>query len=619
MCGIAAIISTNQNLQNDIQKMIDIIHYRGPDDEGQVLLNFKNAMTVALGHRRLSILDLNPTGHQPFSNSTKTLWMTYNGEVYNYIEIREELKSLGYTFTSQTDTEVILKAYEEWGTEALHKFNGMFAFVIADLKKNLIFAARDRFGVKPLYYWISPDGSIAFASEIKQFSVLPHWQAKLHHQMAYDFLNWGHIDHTRETLFKDVLQVQGGEFLLFSPDNPVLTPQRWYNPTIVPFTGNFVQACDRFKEILSDSIRLRMRADVEVGSCLSGGMDSSSIVSLSSKLLPAGVQKKTFTACSAWKKYDERSYVEAIIDKSGARAHYIYPSMEDLRNHAKKIIWHQESPYSSTSIFAQWMVFQKAGEHKMKVMLDGQGADESLGGYSNFFSCRFQELFRSGQWLKLYNEIKISRKALNTHPVKFLLHPLVPSFIRQSLRRKLSMPSTEPSWINFNVLQANDIPPFESQEYSFLSQSQLLLTQSSLPMLLHWEDRNSMAHSIESRTPFLDYRLVEFNLGLPAEYKLSDGWTKKVLRESMRGVLPECVRTRRDKMAFVTPEELWMKNSPDFFRGELRRAIEVSQGIINPSALEMFDEMVKGKRPFSFLLWRMISFGQWMEIFTIRT
>lgn len=665
MCGISAIIATPfwPGFES-IRGMSALVRHRGPDDEGFVVfsgndftpvvyggndtpadcygadLSYSPRQTytesqsedifLALGHRRLSIVDLSPTGHQPMCSEDQRFWIIYNGEVYNHLELRSELEQAGYAFCSHSDTEVILHAYHHWGSNCLHHFNGMFAFIIFDREALRIFAARDRFGVKPLYYWRSAAGFIAFASEIKQFTVLPGWRAVLNGQAAYDFLNWGIFDHSGETLFQGVFQLRGGEYIecVLGDLAGGVRPMRWYHLTPKTFKGDLADAAREFRSLLTDSVRLRLRADVPVGSCLSGGLDSSSIVCIANRLLreaDAHGRQKTFSARAEVERYDESNYAQEVIQATGVDAHFTLPALSDLFSCLPQITWHQDEPFSSTSIYAQWRVFELAAAHNVKVMLDGQGADELLAGYHGFFGVRYASLFKSMRWLELLRDVEATRERHGyslLRSAKYALNHLLPEVMRQPLRALVHKESTRSeSWLNARILRAEERDPnpalgAKTGRLQEFSASQLTLT--SLPMLLHWEDRDSMAHSIESRVPFLDYRLVEFVLGLPDDFKLSRGVTKRVMREGLRGVLPEKVRLRMDKLGFATPEEVWLRErQPDAFRQALAKAIEQSQGVLRPGALEVLEQTIAGTRPFSFHVWRMISFGAWMERFRV--
>lgn len=668
MCGITVTLSSQIN-SAQMMGMNDLIRHRGPDDEGYVFFTGTNAICaagadtppstfdehtpyqpeytiqelalptgchLAFGHRRLSIVDLSALGHQPMCDFNRRYWITYNGEIYNHVEIRTELEMLGHQFISHSDTEVILAAYRQWGESCLSRFNGMWAFAIYDQQEDTLFVARDRFGVKPLYYWVSPQGELAFASEIKQFTAMNGWRAKVNPQRAYDFLAWGLTDHTNETLFDRVFQLPPGCSLLLKANSYSsaiakdgrLTTKRWYQLTPQAFSGDFKEATDAFRQHLTDAVALRLRADVPVGSCLSGGLDSSSIVCLMSQLLHkknAGALQKTFSACANIKRFDEREWIDKVVNATQVDAHYVYPEFEQLFEEVSEITWHQDEPFGSTSIYAQWNVFRAAAENDVTVMLDGQGADEQLAGYHNFFSPRLGGLFKRGHWLSMMNEMRAMHKIHGYSPLtglKYLANSVLPEFARDILRRKAGKTNASPEWLDVDRLGCAPRNPFlalgATGADSIRELSIAQLTASNLQMLLHWEDRDSMAHSVESRVPFLDYRLIEFVIGLPDEFKLSNGITKRVLRSSMSGILPDAIRDRMDKLGFVTPEEVWLRErATRLFRSKLESAITRSEGIIKADALNTFDEIVDGKRPFNYMPWRLISFGEWLDRFEV--
>jgi asparagine synthase (glutamine-hydrolysing) len=674
MCGISAIVSLRPaSLAGLIHAMTNVIRHRGPDDEGYGLFHMADRQpnlyggidtpketyhshipyapaapieaaqddtsVIALGHRRLSIQDISPSGHQPMSGAKGRYWIVFNGEIYNFIELREELQQLGHVFHTQTDTEVLLAAYAEWGRACLHRFNGMFSFLLFDTRSQVLFAARDRFGVKPLYYWISAEGYIAFASEIKQFSVLPGWSAHVNAQRAYDFLNWSLIDHTHETLFRGVYQLRNGEALELqcgvrleiapSAFGGTLSTYQWYKLEPRQFSGSFSDAAHRFCELLTDSVRLRLRADVPVGSCLSGGLDSSSIVCAMNMLLQvqdARALQKTFSACADVPRFDEREFIDEVTRHTKTEAHHVYPPLDRLFGTLDAITHHQDEPFGSTSIYAQWCVFGLAHSNAVKVMLDGQGADELLGGYHSYFSPHLARLARLGQWSQLWREMKAVKSAHGYSTlwlVEQTMNNLLPEIIRQPLRTFAGKSSISPPWIDFSRLAARPLDPFfvagGAKCVSVRALSHAQLTHTNVQMLLHWEDRNSMAHSVEARVPFLDYRLVEFALGLPDEFKIRDGVTKLVLRESMRSFLPERIRNRMDKLGFVTPEEVWLREqNPGGFRRALLEAVDASAGILNSKAFSFLEDVIDGRRPFNFAIWRWISFGKWMKVFDVK-
>lgn len=627
MCGLSALFDPNGGeLEPEIRAMNHAVQHRGPDDEGFAFFA-EGPWRIALGHRRLSIIDLSPAGHQPMYSADRGLCIIYNGEVYNWIELRAELEKEGVRFATRSDTEVMLEAYRRWGERCLERFNGMFAFILVDWPRRRVLAARDRFGVKPLYYWVSPRGQLAFASEIKQFGVLPGWRPVLNGQRAYDFVNWGLFDHTAETLFQGVRQLRGGEFASASLDELArgIRPQQWYRLASRPTQGDPVRA---YRELLEDSVRLRLRADVPVGSCLSGGLDSSSIVCVANRALRAagaeGVQR-TFSARSSDLRFDEGRFIDAVVRHTGVANVQVEPPAARLFDQLPELTWHQDEPFGSTSIYAQSHVFGLAARNGVKVMLDGQGADEQLAGYASFQAARFGNLARKLRLAALASEMRAARSRLRL-PMRqiaaYAASSLLPEALRQLLRRLGNRASTHNPFLDMTRLGASPADPFfahgaNAASVEALSMSQLLYT--SLPMLLHWEDRDSMQHSIEARVPFLDYRLVELTLGLPEDEKLSQGVTKRVLREAMRGILPEEVRARSDKIGFATAEEQWLRSEqPDAWRRAMREAKEASQGILRPAALDLLEGIIAGVRPFSYLPWRMISFGAWMRRFEVR-
>lgn len=648
MCGISAILRLENCLKwdFDIHSMNELARHRGPDDQGIVYFQsnissdlpcFTPSFEIkapsdclfAIAHRRLSIIDLSLAGHQPMCDITKRYWIVYNGEIFNYKELRLELEGLGHIFLSNSDTEVILASYAHWGKECLNRFNGMWVFIIFDVETGKIFISRDRFGVKPIYYWFSSEGFLAFASEIKQFTTLPGWVAQINGQRGYDFLVHGLLDHTNETMFKGVYQIRGGEAVevLIKDIHDSIPIYRWYNLPISVFKGTLAEAGEKFWELLNESVKLRLRADVPVGSCLSGGLDSSSIVCLINEQLQiknGGNKQKTFSACSLIKKFDEREFMEEVTNIRGIDAHYIYPENNSLFKELQSIIWYQDEPFGSTSIYAQWNVFRLASNNNIKVMLDGQGADEILAGYHSLFPAHIAGLLVKFKFLTLLKEINSLRKI---HYYKFyksipnICYYLMSRHTRNGVKNFSIRYYFSPNWLNFEKLNAvPSFPPDPPKIYRdpLNDACYSLLFSISLPMLLHWEDRDSMAFSVESRVPFLDYRLVEFIMSLPSYYKIEGGITKRILRIGMKDTIPEKITRRMDKLGFATPEEVWLKDNPDQWREALSEAIKFSTGILNPEAKQELDLIIEGNKPFSFIVWRLICFGAWMKKFHVQ-
>lgn len=666
MCGIAGIIANKEFIFNELQQMTDIIRHRGPDGEGFALFtqesnvvlaggndtssevweyqstyqptkridNVQGKFKVGFGHRRLSILDLSPCGHQPMSFAGNRYWITYNGEVYNYQELREELTGLGYAFHSKTDTEVILAAYTQWGVDCLQHFNGMWAFAIYDTVKKDIFMSRDRFGIKPLYYWFSPDGSFNFASEIKQFTTLPGWSAKINPQRAYDYLIYSITDHTDETMFDGVFQIPAGHYFKTNIDtlkknsDRKIIPTKWYEITYNKFNGSFEEAATQFNRLFKNAVDLHLRADVPVGSALSGGLDSSAIVCEVNNILRSqGVQhlQQTFSSCSTDERYSEKKWMDIVIGHTSVEAHYVYPGYEDIFNPASRLTWQHDEPYQSQSAYLGYHVFQSAASNGVKVLLNGQGADEYLGGYGQFTISRYNDKFRKMNWISLAQDIANSRKYKDPNYssiIREMLSAKIPRFVKKRIDNHLGQYTLLKSLINNKALGALPLHPFDAMSVkrgSVPEISKYFTFFNPLPKLLKWEDRNSMANSVEARVPFLDYRLVEFSYNLPDDYLDFGGEKKRILREGLKDIIPEEILDRKFKMGFTTPEERWVKeDNPQLFRLKMKEAIENSNGIIKPEALAYFDDIVSGKLPFDYTYWRLIQFAEWMKVFNMK-
>ncbi|WP_449257028.1 asparagine synthase (glutamine-hydrolyzing) [Bosea sp. (in: a-proteobacteria)] len=630
MCGIFGSVGFTPDPQR-----IDIVAHRGPDSRGwETYASPKGP--VALGHRRLAIIDVSDAGLQPMCDTSQRYWLAFNGEIYNYIELREEMRAKGEVFVSESDSEVLLRAYMLWGEDALPRLRGMFAFLIWDDRDKKLVAARDRYGIKPLYLVTTPRG-IAFASEIKQLLGLPGVSGRMNVACVHDFLASGISDHTSQTMFEGVMQLRGGESVsVDASGSGALASEirRWHPVGAGELAVSEQEAAGRFRELLTESVRLHLRSDVPVGSCLSGGLDSSAIVCLMSEMMGSstgGSRVNTVSACYSEKSVDEKPFMEAVVAHAQTDPHYIFPRAEDVFQRASDITWHQDEPFGSTSIFAQWCVFEEARRVGVKVMLDGQGADEQLAGYHLSFSFHLADLIRR---MRLAEAIHAMRERERWHglpigqQLKVALTRLLPSGIANRLRghhRAL----TQHGWLRGGLLSGQEarstaferagselgLPPVEDLRSLCMN----LTFGSNLSMLLHWEDRNSMAHGIEARVPFLDHPLVEFSLALGNDHKIVGADTKRVLRRAMEQVLPPAVLGRRDKLGFATPEQIWfrgplkqlmregveatLRRYPDLFNAEGTRALA--------------DDMLEGRRSADFVLWRIVNLGIWGERFQI--
>jgi asparagine synthase (glutamine-hydrolysing) len=610
---------------------IDVVAYRGPDGRGWRVFE-SPAGPVALGHRRLSIIDLDDRALQPMASDDGRLWLTYNGEIYNYIELREELKAAGVSFRTESDSEVLLKAYTHWGARALDRLVGMFAFVIWDDQKKKLFVARDHFGIKPVVYYASPRG-LAVGSEIKQLIDLPGFSRRINIDRSYNFLESGVSDHLPSTLFSDAFNLAPGRYLELDLNTWRLgdaLPIREYWRLPDP-AGEHVEesdAAEQFRSLFLDSIRLQMRSDVRVGSCLSGGLDSSSVVAAQAASWPPGAEEKLSTVSAVFPGHliDETPFIDAVIEKTGATSSRVTIDPHSVFSDAEAIVRAQGEPYGSTSIHAQYHVFRRARELGIKVMLDGQGADELLGGYHGCFHYHYARLIRQARIVELL-ETLAQRKTWHGLGYREQLATVtqrLPPALRAFFQPSRQTASSLSSWTANAPLSSQ-----RSSEGGALAQALaheglasprslgdycLVLTRlTSLPMLLRYEDRSSMAHSIEARVPFLDHRLVEFALRLGNQHKIVGGDTKRVLRRAMSGLLPQEIQNRRDKIGFATPEEAW-------FKGPLRKQVEAGVEETLEQYPEFFDrdatrvfarQMLDSERPFDFSLWRIVIFGIW--------
>lgn len=669
MCGISGIINTGVDTFNvsDIKSMTAIVRHRGPDDAGYIVIDedeniniagdtdtpqqvynsnipyrpnapidayTQTKYRVAFGHRRLAIVDLSPCGHCPMSYNNNRYWITYNGEIYNYRELKQQLQQLGHSFISQSDTEVILAAYAQWGVECLQKFHGMWAFAVYDTEKKEIFIARDRFGIKPLYYWIAPNQSLCFASEIKQFTTLPGWQARLNKQRSFDYLMYNMTDHTDETMFTGVFHIPAGQYYYASVGNlkieagEKLLLIKWYQPQFTGSNISFDEAAVTFEKYFKASVKEHLIADVEVGSALSGGQDSTAIVCEINNLLKESGKtdiQKTISYCSADERYNEKKWVDEVIRAVNVETHYICETTEGVVEKASELVWYHDEPNQSQSELATWQVYRRAKEKNIKVLINGQGADEYLSGYEAFTNFRWVQLLRKGKLKQLNYEIDNSTTYANPGRLATyirLCYFMVPAFVRNFFSTKTSAYKKTASLISFEKLGAKEQHPYDEMEYksdSIFNIAHRQMLNNPLPKYLRYEDRMSMANSIEARVPFLDHRLVEFTTQLPADYLDGVGETKKLLLHGLKNILPASIRERKDKIGFVTSEEKWMRQQmTGQFRQLLEESIQNSKGIIKPEALAYFDEIVKGTIPFNYTYWRLIAFGVWMKKFNVQ-
>lgn len=608
MCGICGLYDL-ENKRKNREALLDAINeaqkHRGPDDRGTFLEG-----PVGLGHVRLSIIDLSSAGHQPMLYGDRYA-LVFNGEIYNYIELREELTKAGYSFQTQTDTEVVLAAYDRWGEACQTRFNGFWAIALYDRKTGGLFLSRDRYGVKPLYYTNQP-GYFLFASEIKALLQDENIRRKANDAVIFDYLVNGFVDCTEETFFQDILRLPAGCCMTLDKAGRQQIKRYYDLPYKEELIGSVTDETIReFRRLFQESVKLRLRADVPVGSCLSGGLDSSSIVCESSRQLKqhqGGSGQKTFSSCYQGDPNDERKFIDAVADAAGVDAHYIYPTGETLFHDLDRLIYTQDEPFVSTSMYASYCVMKLANENDTKVLLDGQGADEILCGYRKARVYYIKRLLHAKKLGRAAKEILYYLPYMRKGKNVSLLAEL--NMLRQFFGK------TSSSDIRHRYLEESFSK--RSLKNSYENNQRFLLNDFDkivLPALLRYVDRNSMAFSIEDRLPFLDFRLVEYAMRLPLNAKIDKGYSKAIMRKALD--MPEIIRRRKDKIGFYTPENSWMAAHTQEYR-EIFTAADFRAGkYINQKKIaEDWNQLTSGKDDIG--LFRYICLEKWMRIFNVQ-
>ena len=559
MCGIAGLLRLDGSAVDlpSLQAMAECQAHRGPDDSG-----VWTDGPCGLAHRRLSIIDLSHAASQPMADPSGRYHIVYNGEVYNYRELRTELELLGYTFRTRSDTEVVLASYAEWGDKCPERFNGMFALAVWDRQARRLFCARDRLGIKPFYY-ATTGGAFVFASEIKGLFASGLISPKPNRRRVVHYLAYDVCETVDDTFFDGVAKLPAGCCMLVSSGPPRIA-RYWDLPRAVPAQPSDEEAAERIGDLFRDSVRLRLRSDVPIGFCLSGGLDSTSIAVTAPRVAVgddhAGLE--AFCSCFEDERFDERRYSDLAAAEAGVHCNYVMPGPDALTRELSDLLWHQEEPFGTTSVYAQWCLMRAARSREVPVLLDGQGADELLLGYHKYFGSVLWSHLRSLRFGDLAAEARALRRLHGYSPAylaQLVLGCALPPSRRLQLMSRAGM--TGAFALRRAALRAAgpvDDPPCHYRD-PVLQHSFENLLHGGLSELLRYEDKNSMAHSIETRLPYLDYRLVEYAFSLAPPLKIADGVTKRVMREAMTGLLPEPVRTRTDKMAFITPEDEWLR------------------------------------------------------------
>ena len=597
MCGIAGIVSLDGPpvLPGVLQRMNDRQAHRGPDGEGYLLAWFSSTgapeyrflrhtaewqggeqVRVGLAHRRLAILDLSDRGLQPMC--ARNAWIVFNGEIYNHRELRDELARDGWTFSTRTDTEVLLKSYLQWGDDCLERSQGMFAFAIWDANRRRLFCARDRLGIKPFYY-ATPQGHVLFASEIKSLLAYSGLPAQPDDDAVLDFLVQGNCDYGERTLFQNVRALPAAHTLTVDLGSGNVAVRRYWELTPAASRNGVSEGgrLDELHALLLDTTTRHLISDVRAGSCLSGGLDSSAVVSLIGKIRrdqpeaaeALGDNFVTFTSCWDDPALDERRYALAAARAMGATPHLVFPTATDFWDTFEKMAWHQDMPFSCLSFYAQWRVMRAAREAGVKVLLDGQGGDEVFGGYAKFRYAYLMSLLRARRLTGFARETAAMvrqgdlyvldlRRGYRYLPARLRRVFGVDSLLKTALRADWNRVSSESTpatrWWRYASTTSDT-----SNGWSMMQRIQVDdLMVDTLPQLLRMEDRSSMAFSLEARVPLLDHRLVEYGVRLPDDLKFRNGWSKYAIRSVMQGMIPEEVRLRTTKLGFAAPDRRWL-------------------------------------------------------------
>lgn len=593
MCGIAGIIYNQQREQGEgpVKRMTDSMAHRGPDGYG-----FWQKENVCLGHRRLAIIDLTEAGAQPMAYNGYVI--VYNGEIYNYREVKNELLKLGYAFRSHSDTEVILAAYQCWGPGCLNRFNGMWAFAIYDPVKNIVFCSRDRFGVKPFYYTRQQD-QFVFGSEIR--SLLPFLSAaKANAQALSHYLAFSLTDNSDKTFFEDIHNLPGSHFLIYDLQSHGIDIKRYYSIAIHEEYQrlDYPETLPLFQQQFERAVNWRLRSDVAVGTCLSGGLDSSLIALAASKAYKNALPFCAFTAAATDPGINDAPYAKTVAETLGLDWHVTTPSADDFVKDVAQVCATMGEPVASPSVFMQHYVMRKASEQGLKVLLDGQGADETLLGYGRYTAAL-------GHNLKGINKLRFFAQASKKYRLSWKeLLTMYFYFANWPMRKRhaaAKLKGIRP--VYFENIDEDFFRQLSDAYKDPLQLQQLEITSTQIPALLRYEDRNSMHYSIETRLPFLDWQLVELNLSMPVGCKMRDGWSKYPIRDSMKGWLPDSITWRPNKLGFNAPDKEWLTASAQF--GEWIKT--------SPVLNQMFADPLAVARLENGMFWKLLNIACWEQ------
>ena len=624
MCGILGFCSSEKKYQ--FKKYLETLKHRGPDQEG-FFEEWQDNNIIQFGFRRLSIQDLSLLANQPMSTDDGRFTIIFNGEIYNYIELKKELKILGYKFKSSGDTEVLLKAWHKWGISTLDKIEGMFAFAIYDRLNKVIFLARDPYGIKPLYYINSKEGFL-FSSELNSLSKMKNEASRYNKKVVAKYLVEGKYDRTEETFYDGIKRLLPGHFLQFSiTKKRLLTPKKWYNPSIKENRNiSYKTACTDIRDIFLESVKMQLRSDVPVGVSLSGGLDSSSVVS-AIRYIYKDLTIKTFSFTTNQKLHDERKWIDVVNNRLGAISHFTSFEDYNLSEHLEDFIKAQGEPVNTLSYLAEFLVYNNAKENKISVMLDGHGADEILGGYSGYPVEKILSLYAKKDFMNLFNFIYNWSDWPGRNRIETLKH-LILAIASISKIDIENLKSIIKSWKNSKSLFSEEFMCELGGEKIFSNKKiepircliQKLkedVTLGNCPPQLRSADRSAMFRSIENRVPFLTPKLVNYILQLPEDFIISNkGRTKHIFKDAMRGIVPEEIILRKDKIGFATPNNLEIIISKKIKEKILSGFKRI--GILNPKLLSnFFLDTNNNKIRLDDNYWRFFNLICWAEEFDI--
>jgi asparagine synthase (glutamine-hydrolysing) len=630
MCGILGSIQkkVSPDWLKRCHKSLSLLNHRGPDNTGTAVLKLKNAK-IFLGHKRLSIIDLTVKSNQPKRSKCGRYHLIFNGEIYNYLELGKDLNNYGVECDTTSDTDVLLTMLIRYGTTCLNSLEGMFAFCFIDIEKQLMILARDPFGIKPLFYKLCNE-AIYFGSELNCLLDLGP-SSSINMQSAYDYLTWNRYEHTKSTFIDNIERLSPAHFLTYDLNKlKILSIEQYWNPNIEPeFEGSLKDASEKYKKLFFNSLNLHLRSDVPVGIALSGGLDSSSILSSVKHLHPSS-KLNTFSYIAEGNTYSEKEEIEILERKLNFKTHRIHIPNWNFEDDLENVINRQGEPFGTTSIYAQYKIFEKVKKEGVKVVLEGQGADESLAGYNGYPGSRLLSMFHNYDILNIIKYINNWLSYPNRNLQQFLrevLNTTLKTSSRQFIAR-FSGKSPTPYWLNnaeFKKAKINQSIPqlkriLDRTNGRFLSQTlRNALLSDGLAKLLRHGDRNSMAWSIESRLPFLNKKLVEFSLKLPENYLANiNGSTKYILRDSMKDIVPLKVLNNRKKIGFQTNELDWLRKNKNYILHVINSNVEKHSLFNKPKLISLLNQTCDLRNEkFNYAVWRTLIFLLWKKNFKV--